>query len=85
MRCVAFVTCIGSYFNEATLFKSFYCCYDDLLQTRVQEWNMLLGVERLESNVKLLNQLLLLKYHVLSAKLFNRKKNNEIRVNQRQH
>ena len=51
----------------------------------MKEWNVLLSVESLEGDVKLLNQLLLLKYHVLSAKLFNRKKNNEIRINQRQH
>ena len=80
-----FLTHVRSDFDKANRLEFSKRCRYDLFEARVQKWDMFLSVESLEGNVKLLNQLLLLKYHVLSAKLFNRKKNNEIRVNQRQH
>ena len=80
-----FLTHIRSDFDEADRLEFSKCCRYDLFEARVQEWNMLLSVESLEGNVKLLNQLLLLQYGIPSAELLNRKKNDVVCVDQRQH
>ena len=82
MRLATTVASVGSDLQEASFVKSFDRSRDYFLQAGHEEGDMAFCVEGLESNVKLLHQILLFQDNVLTAELLDSKEHNEVSVNQ---